>query len=182
MSANPPALKGDVFEAILAHLQEGVIAVDEGGRVIWINPAAEAVLGLGNDRWRGRRACEVFQQPGLREIFSRGAPARSGRIDIQCEDGQVFALQIIPLPEGRFAVIFQEAACSTGVEQAKKDYADLIAHEMRSPLTAILGYAELIPLISPVTPRQAEFIRQIQTSVHNITKLIGGTGPESPSP
>ena len=158
-------------------MQAGVIAVDDSGRVIWINTAAETVLGVGSDCSRGRPASEVIQQPGLREIFSRSSPARPGRIEMTFEDGRIFALQIAPLPEGSFAVIFQEAACSTRMEQAKKEYASFIAHELRSPLTAILGYAELIPLVGPVTSRQAEFIRQIQTSVHNITRLIGGNGP-----
>ncbi|MEW6650122.1 MAG: HAMP domain-containing sensor histidine kinase, partial [Chloroflexota bacterium] len=43
---------------------------------------------------------------------------------------------------------------------------------LRSPLTAILGYAELIERAGPVNELQQEFIRRVQTSVQNITHLV----------
>jgi PAS domain S-box-containing protein len=167
----PPIERGD-FDAILAHLFEGVIVVDNGGRVVWINPAAEAVFGLRDHRVKGRRACEVFEQTELREIFSRVTPVEPGRGEICLANGQTFSLQITPLSEGGFAVILQDITRITGIEQSKKEYTRFIAHELRSPLTAILGYAELIALAGPVAPRQAEFIREIQASVHIINSVI----------
>ncbi len=47
-----------------------------------------------------------------------------------------------------------------------------ISHDLRSPLTAILGYVELIERVGEVTAQQKEFIRRVQLSVHNITALI----------
>jgi signal transduction histidine kinase len=59
------------------------------------------------------------------------------------------------------------------IEQSKKVYTRFIAHELRSPMTAIQGYAELIALAGPVNPTQEQFIRQIQACVQKINDLIG---------
>lgn len=45
-----------------------------------------------------------------------------------------------------------------------------ISHDLRSPLTAILGYVELIDRAGHGLQR--DFIRHVQGSVHNITRLI----------
>ncbi len=47
-----------------------------------------------------------------------------------------------------------------------------MSHDLRSPLTAILGYAELIERAGPVNELQQEFIRRVQTSVQSITHLV----------
>src|SRR5512146_706290 len=42
----------------------------------------------------------------------------------------------------------------------------------RSPLTAVLGYAELVERVGPLTEQQQEFVRRIQASVNSITALV----------
>ncbi len=43
---------------------------------------------------------------------------------------------------------------------------------MRSPLTAILGYIELIGRVGSLNAQQKEFIRRVENNVHSITALI----------
>jgi two-component system NtrC family sensor kinase len=47
-----------------------------------------------------------------------------------------------------------------------------VSHDLRSPLTAVLGYAELVERVGPLTEQQQEFVRRIQGSVQNITALV----------
>jgi two-component system NtrC family sensor kinase len=58
------------------------------------------------------------------------------------------------------------------LDRIKSDFVNTVSHDLRSPLTAILGYVELIDRVGPVNPQQVDFIERIQTSVHNITSLI----------
>jgi two-component system NtrC family sensor kinase len=47
-----------------------------------------------------------------------------------------------------------------------------VSHDLRSPLTAILGYVELIERAGAVNDLQRDFIKRVQISVHNITRLV----------
>jgi two-component system NtrC family sensor kinase len=58
------------------------------------------------------------------------------------------------------------------LDRIKSDFVSTVSHDLRSPLTAILGYVELIDRAGPVTEQQREFIRRVQFSVNNITALI----------
>ena len=58
------------------------------------------------------------------------------------------------------------------INQIKSDFVNTVSHDLRSPLTAIMGYVELIRKTGPVNETQEDFINQIQSSVGNITKLV----------
>jgi two-component system NtrC family sensor kinase len=44
---------------------------------------------------------------------------------------------------------------------------------LRSPLTTIRGYVELLPRVGPLTPQQVEFVNRVGQSMKTITDLIG---------
>ena len=54
----------------------------------------------------------------------------------------------------------------------KNDFVGTVSHDLRSPLTAILGYAELVERAGPVNELQSEFIRRVESSVINISHLV----------
>jgi two-component system NtrC family sensor kinase len=58
------------------------------------------------------------------------------------------------------------------LDRIKSDFVNMVSHDLRSPLTAILGYVELISRAGPVNDQQREFIHRVQFSVANITALI----------
>jgi two-component system NtrC family sensor kinase len=58
------------------------------------------------------------------------------------------------------------------LDKIKSDFVGTVSHDLRSPLTAIMGYVELIERAGPVNERQVDFIRRVHQNVQNITRLI----------
>jgi CheY-like chemotaxis protein/anti-sigma regulatory factor (Ser/Thr protein kinase) len=58
------------------------------------------------------------------------------------------------------------------LEQAKTDFVATASHELRSPLTSIKGYAELLGSTGSLTERQSEFVRIIALSANRLTDLV----------
>lgn len=56
----------------------------------------------------------------------------------------------------------------------KRDVIGLVSHEMRSPLTSIIGYTEFLDeqLEAEATPEQKDFINQIQRSAARLTSMV----------
>jgi two-component system NtrC family sensor kinase len=88
------------------------------------------------------------------------------------DDGRVFNAQVTPIPEVGLVVTMQDITHLKELDRIKSDFVSTVSHDLRSPLTAILGYVELIDRAGPVTEQQREFIRRVQFSVGNITALI----------
>lgn len=58
------------------------------------------------------------------------------------------------------------------LERLKSGLTHTIVHDMKSPLTCIMGYAELLPHAGPLTDTQVEDVRTIVQSVQRLLTMI----------
>jgi two-component system NtrC family sensor kinase len=94
------------------------------------------------------------------------------RREITFEDGKVFNARLAPIKDVGFVISMQDISHLKELDRIKSDIVSAVSHDLRSPLTAILGYVELIERVGEVNEQQREFIERVQYSVHNITALI----------
>jgi len=57
-------------------------------------------------------------------------------------------------------------------DQEKAQFISTVSHEIRNPVNAIMGIAELLDLTGPLPPRQQELVRLLRQSSHNLLSLI----------
>jgi two-component system NtrC family sensor kinase len=58
------------------------------------------------------------------------------------------------------------------VDKIKNEFVHTVSHDLRSPLTSVLGYTELVGRVGSLNEEQIEFIGRIRSSVKNITTLV----------
>jgi two-component system NtrC family sensor kinase len=114
----------------------------------------------------------VVQNVDLLEILDQDNISTPYRGEIPLEDGRVFSAQVTPIPEVGLALIMQDITYLKELDRIKSDFVSTVSHDLRSPLTAILGYVELLGRVGDLSAQQQEFIVRIQASVENITSLI----------
>jgi two-component system NtrC family sensor kinase len=71
-----------------------------------------------------------------------------------------------------YAIVMQDITHLKELDRIKSEFVTAVSHDLRSPLTAILGYVELIAKAGEVNALQNEFIQKVQSSVVKITTLI----------
>jgi two-component system phosphate regulon sensor histidine kinase PhoR len=59
------------------------------------------------------------------------------------------------------------------LDRVKSEFVSVVSHDLRSPLTTIRGYVDLLPRVGPLTPQQAEFVNRMGKSMKTVTDLIG---------
>lgn len=160
------------LETILTGIEEAVIVVDNEARLVLINRKACQVFGIHESEVHGRRAAEIITHSELLEILTDASLNAATRLEITLEDGRVLNSQVTPLSGVGLVVSMQDITHLKELDQIKSDFVHTVSHDLRSPLTAILGYVELIERVGPVNPQQREFIHRVQISVQNITALI----------
>jgi two-component system NtrC family sensor kinase len=160
------------MESILTQVGDGVLVVDHDSRVLVLNQTLKDALKIQENNVVGKRADEVVYHQDLLDLLGvekRGSPIRS---EIEVEDGRIFNANLTDIPEVGLAVIMQDITHLKELDRIKSEFVSTISHDLRSPLTAILGYVELIERVGAVNDTQKEFIRRVQLSVNNITNLI----------
>jgi two-component system NtrC family sensor kinase len=159
------------LETILTKVGDGVIVVGLDRRLILINQIARDAFHIEENQPEGRPISEIFQNPELLEIFDtqKTYPNRS---EITLDDGRVLSAQTTLIPDVGIAITMQDITHLKELDRIKTDFVHTVSHDLRSPLTSILGYVELIGRVGPITDQQREFVHRIRFSVHNITSLI----------
>lgn len=160
------------LETILAKIKDGVIVVDEHTRLILINQSAQDAFNITDGDVLGKRAKSLIRHDDLLEILVDKDHNHPYRTEISLEDGRYLNAQITPIPGLGLAVTVQDITYLKELDRIKSDFVNTVSHDLRSPLTAILGYVELIERVGSINSQQKEFIRRVEISVQSITSLI----------
>ena len=120
----------------------------------------------------GRALDEVITHSDLHALLAKSGDGAVKYYELNFEDGRVFNAQHTPIPGIGSAITMQDITYLKRLDQMKSDFVHTVSHDLRSPLTAVLGYAELVERVGPLTEQQQEFVRRIQGSVNNITALV----------
>jgi two-component system NtrC family sensor kinase len=160
------------LETILGGIGDGVIVMGDDLRVILANrPAAEAFNVFDNDIVN-QPIAQVFHHEQLIEILRDEELEYPFRCELPLDDGRVMNAKLTKIHDVGLALTMQDITHLKELDRIKSDFVNTVSHDLRSPLTAILGYVDLITRVGPVNDRQDEFIKRVQVSVRNITALI----------
>jgi PAS domain S-box-containing protein len=160
------------LEAILKQVDDGVIVLDKELRVMMINQAVRKAFALENDEVLGLPVAEVLHDEEMLQVF-RDTNADGSHLEVQGKDGRVFNMRVTRIPDVGTVASMHDISYLKELDQLKGDFVNTVSHDLRSPLTAILGYVELIERAGEVNEQQAEFIRRVKSSVASTTDLIG---------
>ncbi|HZW04388.1 MAG TPA: ATP-binding protein [Anaerolineaceae bacterium] len=169
-SSNAERLKA---EAIITRIQDGVIVLDHDRRLVLMNRSAQQAFQIDPALvLPGRLAEEIFSSPDLLDLMKVMPKNHPIRSEVTAVDGRVFSAQLSPVPEVGVVITLHDITNLKKIDRIKSDFVSTVSHDLRSPLTAILGYVELIERAGPTTDLQRDFIRRVQVSVQNITNLV----------
>lgn len=185
----------------LDNLSEAVAVFGSDGRLRLWNPAFESMWSLVDDRLGDsphvtRILLPEALEPAENEVWQRLVTAItslaenrepvSGRMER--DNGEAIDYATVPLPDGGTLVTFVNVTDSVNVERAlldknvaleqadqlKNAFIQHVSYELRSPLTNIIGFAQLLsdPKFGPLTAKQGEYVDYILSSSSALLAII----------
>jgi two-component system NtrC family sensor kinase len=160
------------LEAILRESENLVTVIDPNGRLALVNKAAQAAFKVDEDVL-GMPLPDAIKHPDLIRLVERkGDRSTMRQAEIALEDGRIFNAHMTTIEAVGHAVVMQDITHLKELDRIKSEFVSVVSHDLRSPLTAILGYVELLPRVGPINEAQEEFIRRVRGNVNHITALI----------
>ncbi len=161
------------LETVLGSIQEGVLVLNEEGEILLINHTARMVLRAPEDEnVVGMAYTDCCTLPEITKSIGQALAGHTSREEVTAPDGRVFSLRVIPVPGVGAAATLHDITHFKELDRIKSEFVSTVSHDLRSPLTAILGYVELLERVGPLTPMQRHFIDRVRDGVSNITALI----------
>jgi signal transduction histidine kinase len=184
----------------LDHLSEAVAVFGSDGRLRLSNPVFARMWRLPHSALADRphvetiiTACQALHEDesawqSLREAVTGLEQRHPFTTRLERKDGSVIDCATMPLPDGATLVTFQDVTDTVNVERAlrerndalqaaydlKNDFVHLISYELRSPLTNIIGFAQLLedPGTGPLVEKQREYLGYINASSASLLAII----------
>jgi two-component system, OmpR family, phosphate regulon sensor histidine kinase PhoR len=162
--------------AILASMVEGVLVVDEHGRLQHVNEQARRMLRLDHDAIN-RTYVEAIRHPGIvaeiRAVLN-GQQTQGLELSFVRDVSRTLVARVAPVVSaGRGAVlVLHDITDLRRADQIRRDFVANVSHELRTPLTAIKGYVEAL-LDEPDDPEsRRRFLEIIQRHSSRMERLV----------
>ncbi len=158
------------LEAVIRRTDQPVIVSDMDGVVLLMNYAARQALGARQAVGTGMLLPHVIEEPLLRGLFQQAqATGQVQHAEIAPQIGKVFHATVTPIPGIGFVAVMQDITEFKRLSELKSEFVATVSHDIRSPLSTVLGLLEVITQIGPLTDQQHEFLVSAQQEV---TRLI----------
>lgn len=152
-------------------VSDGVCAADAGGNILYMNPAAEAILETTLSRSRGRSQCDLLcghlatatepecasrcalRAPGTAQavtykgIHNKRSVYEWNEIEFKrVEKARNLRVRCVRMPTAAGGdqvrlTILEDASAELELERRREDWRNMVAHDLRNPLTAVFAAA-----------------------------------------
>lgn len=169
---------------ILSSINDGLVITDEKHNIKLINSAAQAMLNVSASETYGKPLQQVFSNctsDSTEDFFSPGTNVSAGQsFRLLTSDGsvQVVKAKITPIHSQntyKDAVILSlhDTTEEYKVEELKSEFMSTATHNLKTPITAISGYAELLLSQEDLPEEQRrEFLTYIYDKAWNLDHMI----------
>ncbi len=164
------------IETILLHMTDGIIAFNMKGEIILINPAAKKFLSIGPE---DNTFEDIFKKFNLdinmeKIIYLENWTSTEQRIQVEDNYMNVFFAPFkneSDRPDGVIAVI-QDITEHVKLDNMQKEFVADVSHELKTPITSIMGYADTLLEGEYDKETQTKFLNVIATEARRMAKLV----------
>ena len=164
------------IETILLHMTDGIIAFNRQGEVILINPAAKKFLSI---RPEDNTFDDIFKKYDVninmeKIIYLENWTSTEQRIQV---DDRYVKVLFAPFkndterPDGVIAVI-QDITEHVKLDNMQKELVADVSHELKTPITSIMGYADTLLEGEYDKETQGKFLNVIATEARRMARLV----------
>lgn len=133
------------FEDLTNAVPDATLVVDENDEITWANTSAQSLLGLRLPADLGQTITNLVRVPGFSDWLDlRDHVQGDFEMPSPTDDSRWLQVTAVPIQEGRRLVVFRDITRVHNLEQVRRDFVANISHELRTPVTVILGYLELL--------------------------------------
>lgn len=170
--------KEEEMTSILESLMEGVVAVDKNLHLTFINGVASDFLNLDAKTSIGK-TFKSLGYPSLGELARlchTEDAMQSDELILEGRSNFRLALQVVAVPiegQNEVALVFQDKSIQYEMLEMRKEFIANASHELKTPVTIIRGFAELLHEGSDVTEKQKELATEkIYTNCLRMEKVV----------
>lgn len=162
----------DKFDAATGAMPDALLIVDDQQNLEWTNQAAQRLLGINEERDIGHRIDNIVRDPAITSYLSKLDYKDPLEFPSPGSTQNDLRLRVIPYGQGRRLICVHDHQDLLRLQQVRKAFIANASHEMRTPLTVIIGYLEALSLRGDVDDMTQRGIVGSLEQAHRLKQII----------
>jgi PAS domain S-box-containing protein len=161
------------LEMVFNNIHDSVMILNHDNAVLLVNPAMCRAFGIDAQTAVGKPVLDVITHPDVRGLITRADTSDPYQYhEVDFPDGRVGNAQFTAIQGVGYALTMQDITYLKEADRIRTEFVHTVSHDLRSPLTSVIGYSELVDRAGPLNEHQKDFLSRIQDSIQHITSLI----------
>lgn len=164
------------IETILLHMTDGIIAFDMEGNIMHINPAATDLLKLNSkdntfEKIFGKLNIDINLE---KIVYLENWTSSEQRVQVEDKYLNIFFASFKDekdRPSG-IMVVIQDITEHVKLDNMRKEFVADVSHELKTPITSIMGYADTLLEGEYDKETQDKFLNVIASEARRMAKLV----------
>ena len=164
------------IETILLHMTDGIIAFDMEGNIMHINPAATDLLKLNSkdntfEKIFGKLNIDINLE---KIVYLENWTSSEQRVQVEDKYLNIFFASFKDekdRPSG-IMVVIQDITEHVKLDNMRKEFVADVSHELKTPITSIMGYADNLLEGEYDKETQDKFLNVIASEARRMAKLV----------
>jgi len=151
----------------------GIVMLDDQDQIEWCNAIAEQFLGLQFKRDALQRIHYIVRKPEfVQYMMSRQYEEPVVLEKMGSPSSLILRLQVFPFSENRRLILIQDITDLSKAEAMRRDFVANVSHEMRTPLTVMMGFLETVQTLELPSEQKAQYLDMMMDQGKRMKNLV----------
>ena len=151
----------------------GIVMLDDQDQIEWCNAIAEQFLGLQFKRDALQRIHYIVRKPEfVQYMMSRQYEEPVVLEKMGSASSLILRLQLFPFSENRRLILIQDITDLSKAEAMRRDFVANVSHEMRTPLTVMMGFLETVQTLELPPEQKAQYLEMMMDQGKRMKNLV----------
>ncbi len=163
------------LNAIMENMREGLVLIDRENRILSINGSAAVIFGANGADAIGSDLLTICRETSVLEIVKAAQKGESSDVVLPRDSRtyRIFASPVLREDKVRGVVLLAlDISARYAAEASRREFTANVSHELKTPLTSISGYAEIIESGIAKTEDVPAFAGKIRAEAKRLVALV----------
>ncbi len=144
------------MEAIVNSMLDGIVAVDGNNNILMMNSMCYSLFHISQQNVIGSHFYDVFQERTLRQLVNQSRKEKKPIVEEMVfkspfHADKILCIYVNPIAERKtyrsdvgVLLVFQNVTQIRKLEQLRSDFVSNVTHELKTPLTSIIGFTDTL--------------------------------------
>lgn len=160
------------FRKSINAMPDGGIVLNSAFEILNCNKPARQLVGFHGKQDRGQRVDNILRDPRFIRYLNSGKYKNGVEIFSPIHEGEWLFCRLVPYGEDQHLLLIRDTTESKQLATMRRDFVANASHELRSPLTVVTGYLDMLADAEDISPDWAKPIEQMQAQANRMNTII----------